>query len=87
MDEPVIVRWGDSWADHSETSPSDWTITEYMTLSVGWIVRDLPTVISLAAERLPDGQFRCVTHIPREMVREILRAKVPKAGGRGSASG
>ena len=59
--------WRDAWFDRDESNPLDWT-DQYFVHTVGFLVRDEDTVLSLAGEILPDGQFRSVTHIPRALV-------------------
>lgn len=63
----VVVEWEDAWYDPDENEMSDFR-TDYRVTTVGFLVRQLPT-ISIAQEVLPDGEgFRAVTHIPRAMV-------------------
>ena len=65
----VRVEWQDAWVDHDESEVRDWK--DAMPVStLGYLLRDRP-VVSVAAERLPDGKYRCVTHIPRSIVEKV----------------
>ena len=67
----VVVRWQDAWYDADQGSPGEWR-HEYPILTVGFLVRDEPDLISIAQELLPQGDgFRSVTHIPRSCVESI----------------
>jgi hypothetical protein len=69
----VLVHWLDAWYDPDEQSHEDWR-ADYPVQTVGYLVRDDHTVISIAQEVLPDDEgFRAVTHIPRAMVQQITR--------------
>jgi hypothetical protein len=62
-DAPILVIWRDAWFefDHDETEER----TDYLVETVGWVVNDGPKFLSIAQERLPNGDgFRAVTHIP-----------------------
>lgn len=71
MDDEVVpifeVVWSDAWFDRDESEPSQW-LDKYLVHSIGFLVRDDELVLSLAGEILPDGQYRSVTHVPRNMV-------------------
>ena len=70
----AIVTWDDAWAELAYDPDTD-TDAPYRVRTVGWIVRDTPRAIVLAAERLPDGTWRGITRVPRPIVLrvEILR--------------
>lgn len=60
-DAPIRVLWRDAWFDFEETEER----TDYLVETVGWIVGDSPKFLSIAQERLPNGDgFRAITHIP-----------------------
>jgi len=66
----AIVAWDDAWStlDHDATVDTD---APYRVTTVGWIVRDTPRAIVLAAERLPGGAWRGITRIPRAIVLRV----------------
>lgn len=65
------VTWTDAWADNDESKPEDWK-AELLVETIGWQVRT-GKVVSVAQERFADGTFRCVTHIPKGMIRKVER--------------
>ena len=67
----VRVRWHDAWFDFEHAREG--FRADYIVETVGFLVRESRTVISVAAERLPghDG-FRAVTHIERKTVQEVV---------------
>jgi hypothetical protein len=66
------VTWLDAWSDDEGPDPDAWR-GRYPVHTVGWLVRETSEVLSLAAERLPDGEgFRAVTHIPKPLLRSVL---------------
>lgn len=78
----VLVHWMDAWYDPDEQTDDDWR-TDYPVQTVGYLVRDDPTVISIAQEVLPEDEgFRAVTHIPRGMVQQVskLALELPDGG-------
>jgi hypothetical protein len=69
----VLVRWYDAWFDSEQQCPDDWR-NEYPVQTVGFLVRDDATVISVAQEILPDGDgYRAVTHIPTSTIESVTR--------------
>jgi hypothetical protein len=85
-DAPILVIWRDAWFefDHDETEER----ADYLVETVGWIVDDGPKFLSIAQERLPNGDgFRAVTHIPKSCVvnnhQEGLTWLTPRAGNVG----
>ena len=63
----VRVTWRDAWFD-VDGDRRDWR-AEYPVTTVGFLVRDTPEVLSVAAEQLPgDDGFRAITHIPQVTV-------------------
>jgi len=69
----VLVEWHDAWFDFDDVDPEDRRI-DYPVRTVGFLIREGPSVLSLAQEVLPDGEgFRAVTHIPLPIVQRILR--------------
>jgi len=68
----VLVTWRDAFFDFDQTTVADFR-TEYLVRTVGFLVADGPTFVSLAQEVLPDDEgFRAVTHIPRAVVEAIV---------------
>ena len=63
--EMVVVTWTDAY-DDDEATAHDFPVT-----TVGFITEQNEQVLSVAAERLPDGAWRAVTHIPTGVVRTI----------------
>jgi hypothetical protein len=71
----VMVVWGDAWASHEEvTHDTAILVAPYLTESVGWLVAQNDTILTLAQDRFPDhaGTFKGATYIPVEMVREVI---------------
>ena len=68
----VLVIWRDAFFDFDQKSTEDFR-SEYLVHTVGFLVADGPTFISLAQEVLPDDEgYRAVTHIPRVVVERIV---------------
>jgi hypothetical protein len=68
---PVLVLWQDAWFDPDQCAENEWR-DEYLVSSVGFIVRETDTVLSIAMERLPDEDgYRAVTHVPWAMIVEV----------------
>lgn len=65
--EVVECVWTDAWGDTDQHSPEIWR-ENFPVHSVGFLVRDEEAVVSLAAEILPDGDYRGVLHIPRQLM-------------------
>ena len=67
----VLVEWHDAWFDQDQADPEDFR-TDYLVRTLGFLVSETPTVITVAHELLPDGDgFRAVTHIPIAIVEAI----------------
>lgn len=70
MPQLVQLVWRDAWCDDRDDDPGSWPV-ECRVATVGWLVRDEPEVVSVAAERveLDSGvMWRAVTHVPRGAV-------------------
>jgi hypothetical protein len=69
----VMVTWRDAFFDFDQSTVADFR-TDYLVHTVGFLVADGPTFVSLAQEVLPDDEgYRAVTHIPRAVVEEIVQ--------------
>jgi hypothetical protein len=69
----VLVTWRDAFFDFDQSTVADFR-TDYLVRTVGFLVADGPTFVSLAQEVLPDDEgYRAVTHIPRAVVEEIVQ--------------
>jgi hypothetical protein len=82
---PVLVLWQDAWFDPDQCGENEWR-DEYLVSTVGFIVRETDTVLSIAMERLPDEDgYRAVTHVPRGMIVEVrsLEHRVESGNGTG----
>ena len=68
-----MVTWTDA---HMDDAPY---ARDFEVTTVGFVTERGSDHVSVAAEALPDGEWRCVTHIPREVVRKVvtLRADGP----------
>jgi hypothetical protein len=67
----ALVVWRDAFFDF-DRKPDEETRTDYLVHTVGFVLADGPTFISLAQEVLPDDDgFRAVTHIPLAIVERI----------------
>jgi hypothetical protein len=76
----VLVHWLDAWYDPDEQTAEDWR-PDYPVQTVGYLVRDDRSVISIAQEVLPDDEgFRAVTHIPRAMVQKVTKLALELPG-------
>jgi hypothetical protein len=66
----VLVRWHDAWFD-LDLPAGGWR-DDYVVQTVGYVVRETDTTLSVAQERLPHGDgFRAVTHIPRGTIETV----------------
>jgi len=75
----VVVIWRDAFFDFDQAHVDD-VRPDYLVHTVGFLLADGPTFVSLAQEVLPDGDgYRAVTHIPVSIVHEIVRLE-PGAG-------
>jgi len=69
----VVVIWRDAFFDFDQANADD-VRPDYLVHTVGFLLADGPTFVSLAQEVLPDGDgYRAVTHIPVSIVHEIVR--------------
>jgi hypothetical protein len=71
---PIVqVEWHDAWFDLDEPGPAE-RRSAYPVRTVGYLVGEGPSVLSVAQEVLPDGEgFRAVTHIPLPVVVGVVR--------------
>jgi hypothetical protein len=68
----VLVTWRDAFFDFDQKTAEDFR-SDYLVHTVGFLVADGPTFVSLAQEVLPDDEgYRAVTHIPRAVVERIV---------------
>lgn len=73
----VLVIWRDAFFDFDQKSSDDFR-SEYLVHTVGFLVAEGQTFISLAQEVLPDDEgFRAVTHIPRSVVERTVLLQTP----------
>jgi hypothetical protein len=73
----VLVIWRDAFFDFDQKSSDDFR-SEYLVHTVGFLVAEGQTFISLAQEVLPDDEgFRAVTHIPRSVVERMVVLHAP----------
>jgi hypothetical protein len=69
----VVVIWRDAFFDFDQASAED-VRPDYLVHTVGFLLGDGPTFVSLAQEVLPDGDgYRAVTHIPTSLVHRLVR--------------
>jgi hypothetical protein len=69
----VVVIWRDAFFDFDQASADD-VRPDYLVHTVGFLLADGPTFVSLAQEVLPDGDgYRAVTHIPASLVHRIVQ--------------
>jgi hypothetical protein len=69
----VLVEWHDAWFDTDQSGPEDCR-PDYLVRTVGFLVGQGPTFLSIAHEVLPDDDgFRAVTHIPLAIVEGVTR--------------
>ena len=75
----VVVIWRDAFFDFDQADAED-VRPDYLVHTVGFLLSDGPTFVSLAQEVLPDGDgYRAVTHIPVSIVHRIVPLQ-PGAG-------
>lgn len=67
-----ICAWDDAWVDFDE--PHGGLPDTMAVITVGFLVRKTDAVITLAAERFPEGGYRCLTSIPASLVRSLRPA-------------
>jgi hypothetical protein len=68
----VMVTWRDAFFDFDKVTADEFR-TDYLVNTVGFLVSDGPTFVSLAQEVLPDDEgYRAVTHIPRAVIETIV---------------
>jgi hypothetical protein len=68
----VMVTWRDAFFDFDKVTADEFR-TEYLVNTVGFLVSDGPTFVSLAQEILPDDEgYRAVTHIPHAVVERVV---------------
>jgi hypothetical protein len=80
----VVVIWRDAFFDFDQANVED-VRPDYLVHTVGFLLADGPTFVSLAQEVLPDGDgYRAVTHIPVSIVHRVVRLR---SGAEASASG
>jgi hypothetical protein len=73
----VLVIWRDAFFDFDQKSSDDFR-SEYLVHTVGFLVAEGQTFISLAQEVLPDDEgFRAVTHIPQSVVERTIVLHAP----------
>ena len=81
----ALVVWRDAFFDF-DRKPDEETRPDYLVHTVGFVLADGPTFVSLAQEVLPDDDgFRAVTHIPLAIVERLeylspVEADPPVAG-------
>jgi hypothetical protein len=67
----ALVVWRDAFFDF-DRKPDEETRPDYLVHTVGFVLADGPTFVSLAQEVLPDDDgFRAVTHIPLAIVERV----------------
>lgn len=67
----VAVEWDDAWCDQGETVPVDFRSSTPVT-TYGILLRK-GSIVTVAAEVMPDNQYRASTHIPKGMVTRIRK--------------
>jgi hypothetical protein len=69
----VLVIWRDAFFDFDQASVED-VRPDYLVHTVGFLLAEGPTFVSLAQEVLPDGDgYRAVTHIPVSLIEHVAR--------------
>jgi hypothetical protein len=66
--KPVMVEWRDAYFDFSRDGEGLSDRDDYRVTTYGELLSDGPLFFDVAAELLPDGDQRAVTHIPVELV-------------------
>jgi len=65
MNEMVAVTWTDAYQDDEATSHA------FPVTTIGFVTERNAEWLSIAAEQVPDGGWRAVTHIPIGAVRTV----------------
>ena len=69
----VLVIWRNAFFDFDQSSVDD-VRPDYLVHTVGFLLAQGPTFVSVAQEVLPDGDgYRAVTHIPLSIVERVIR--------------
>jgi len=77
----VLVIWRDAFFDFDQKSADEFR-PEYLVHTVGFLVAEGPTFVSLAQEVLPDDEgYRAVTHIPTSVVERMVVLGTPDDAG------
>lgn len=74
MPEPrlVLVTWRDAYFD-LDVAERGGARDDYVVTTVGFLITESPLYVSIAAERLPEGEgWRAVTHIPRSVIQDVI---------------
>ena len=69
----ALVEWHDAWFEHDQLTIED-RRSDYLVRTVGFLIDEGPSVVSVAQELLPDGEgFRAITHVPVAVIQRIVR--------------
>ena len=75
----VIVRWNDAHAGgHEQYDSASVPHAPIVIETVGWLLRDDETGVSVASELLDSGNYRSYTFVPRGMVIPPIKEVLPK---------
>jgi len=68
--QPVVrATWRDAYYEYEGDGEGH---TDYLVVTVGHLISDGPTFLTIASERLPDLTYRAISHIPAESVLELV---------------
>lgn len=62
-----ICEWDDAWVDFEDGALKD----SMPVITVGFLARKTDNIVTIAAERFPEGGYRCLTSIPLSLVRDL----------------
>lgn len=65
VDDIVLVVWRDAYFDFKLEDQADPVRDDYQVTTMGWVLSIGPRFLSIAQEKLPEGEgWRGVTHLP-----------------------
>ena len=76
LGQPVVVVWEDAWQTEGYATPEELSqATAKVLQSQGFLVRSDKTAICIGMDQLPDGRYRDIKYIPRQIVVKVRRLK------------
>lgn len=73
----VCVEWDDAWIDTAESRPELWS--DSAPIATYGILTRVGSVVSVAAEKTSDKDYRLVVHIPNRLIRKCTTLRGAKS--------